>query len=364
MLIGLALAAGVISMSGRAVATAADHGPILSDCHGQIRTLAIQYTSQARPVVGPVYRDFLRQLPDDVTVYAACPTQDDYRDLLECIGPVDCRMVPVTVGHEITAWSRDRFLSAGRGDSVTLLGPLGADGAENWPARAGDLRVPAELATLAGVDYQRGDLFFDGGDFVCDGRRAFVAPGVIARNIQHTVTDKAHLLRELERIAGRPVVLLENGPQHHAGMFMMAAQENVIVVGDPRAGQRWLEQQSQAGAPPVVCPPEGPDFSDQVVARFDAVADAAVAAGCRVVRVPIVPGRNGRTFVTYLNVIIDQRDGRRIVYMPTYRGLEGLNQVAAGVWQSLDCQVCPVDCTDLYIHFGALRCLVNVVRRG
>ena len=81
------------------------------------------------------------------------------------------------------------------------------------------------------------------------------------------------------------------------------------------------------------------------------------------VRIPIVPGRDGRTYVTYLNVLVDQRGGRRIVYLPTFRGMGALNAAAASVWRGLDYEVRPVDCTTTYEHFGSLRCLVNVLRR-
>ena len=65
---------------------------------------------------------------------------------------------------------------------------------------------------------------------------------------------------------------------------------------------------------------------------FDAVARQCAAAGYRVFRIPVVPGVDGRTFVTYVNAILDERDGRRIVYMPVFRCAEVLNAAAAAVW--------------------------------
>jgi len=83
-----------------------------------------------------------------------------------------------------------------------------------------------------------------------------------------------------------------------------------------------------------------------------------------VVRIPIVPGRDGRTYVTYLNAILDRRSGRRIVYMPVFGGAEMLNRAAEQVWAGLGYEVRPVNCGACYRHFGSLRCLVNVLRRG
>ena len=82
------------------------------------------------------------------------------------------------------------------------------------------------------------------------------------------------------------------------------------------------------------------------------------------VRIPVVPGSDGRTYLTYVNVILDCRDGNRIVYMPVYDGVEELNRAAAEVWAGAGYEVRRVNCTTCYRHFGSLRCLVNVLSRG
>ena len=77
----------------------------------------------------------------------------------------------------------------------------------------------------------------------------------------------------------------------------------------------------------------------------------------------MVPGADGRTYLAYLNVLIDVRGGERIVYMPVFRGAGDLNAAAARVWSGAGYTVRPVDCTDTYVHGGSLRCLVNILRR-
>ena len=77
----------------------------------------------------------------------------------------------------------------------------------------------------------------------------------------------------------------------------------------------------------------------------------------------MVPAQDGRTYLTYVNVLIDQRSGRRLVYLPFYRGAERLNAAARAVWEGLGYEVVPVDCTSAYRHFGCLHCLVNVLQR-
>jgi hypothetical protein len=94
------------------------------------------------------------------------------------------------------------------------------------------------------------------------------------------------------------------------------------------------------------------------------VAEQCAAAGYRVVRLPVAPARDGRTYLTYVNVLLDRAGGRQIVYLPYYRGAEALNVAARAQWQALGFEVRPVDCTGAYRHFGCLHCLVNVLRRS
>jgi hypothetical protein len=153
-----------------------------------------------------------------------------------------------------------------------------------------------------------------------------------------------------------------------------------VLVGDPSAAKATLDavpagrfreslarpgtasERSTAARP--ICPPEGPDFTTKTQQQFDAVADQCAEAGYRVVRIPMVPGLDGRTYLSYLNVIVDERDGRQIVYLPTFGGVESLNRAARQVWRELGFEVRVVDCTACYPHFGTLRCLVNVLRRA
>jgi len=210
----------------------------------------------------------------------------------------------------------------------------------------------------------RSDLFFDGGDFVADVETAFVAPAVLLRNFQQTVTTREELIETLSTALGRKVVLLDNAPDHHAGMFMMPVGEGTVLVGDPAAARQRLQAEAAETRIAELLPPAGPDFTDATQARFDAVARQCEAAGYQAVRIPVVPGRDGRTYLTYLNVILDRRDDRRIVYMPVFDGADVLNRAAERVWTDLGYEVRPVNCTACYRHFGSLRCLVNVLRRN
>jgi hypothetical protein len=166
----------------------------------------------------------------------------------------------------------------------------------------------------------------------------------------------------------RRVILLEEAPDHHAGMFMASVGGHVMLVGDPKLGRALLPAQfqadNQAGSGEFMDLPGGPDFTAATQHLFDAVAEQCAATGYRVVRIPVVPARDGRTYLTYVNVLLDRVGERRIVYLPYYRGAEALNAAAQAVWEKLGFEVRLVDCTATYRHFGCLHCLVNVLKRS
>jgi len=356
ILIGLALAGaalGLLSRPGRGT----PRGTVLSECDGALKVLVIQYVQGADFAI-PVYRDFLRQIGPGILVHVACPDRSAYDEFVSRLGPVECRLSPILVGHEMTAWSRDRWLALKSNSTdgpITLLASCEEAAADVWPARAGDQRIAADLAAALGpaVRFERQVLYFDGGDVVADGRTAFITPGLIRRNLQVTVPSKQDLTRVLEATLGRKIVLMEDAPDHHAGMYMMVVGDGTVLVGDPSLARDFALPELPGGA----------DFSAETQRRFDSVAGKAREAGYRVMRIPVAPSTDGRTFLTYVNAIIDNPAGRRIVYLPRYDGAEALNAAGAKVWRDLGYEVRPVNCTSAYIHSGSLHCLVNVLDR-
>ncbi len=366
VLAGLAATAAIMAAETRLshVGTpdrAPEHGPMLSECDGTIEEVVIQYVPEAAGIVETVYREFLRQLPSKVTVHVVCPDKRAFDDLSARVGPVACNLVPVTTNRPMTCWSRDRWVAfepRRPGGPAVLLAPMGEAAAGLWPQRKGDEQVASEIAKASGgrVLWHRSVLGFDGGDFTADSSTVFVTPQVALRNVGHSVESPDELVRTLAGLMRRKVVLMTDAPRHHAGMFMMFAGDRTVLVGDPSLAKTLLNGAS--------APLPAPNFSAESQARFDAVARCCSANGYRVVRIPLVPDADERTYLTYVNVIIDERDGERTVYMPVYQGAEVLNRAAADCWRGLGYRVRPVDCTQTYRHFGNLHCLVNVLRRS
>ena len=338
VLLGLFLAAGVCTL----VYARRGAGAPVPDCGGRLRELVIHYLPESDGITLRAYREFLPALSDEVTVYVVVPDPGAFEQLLAALESVPPpSLVPIVVGHEMTCWSRDRWLAVGR----TLLSPHAEAGAEIWPARAGDQLMAADLARALPGRYRavRSDLLFEGGDFVCDEETVFVTPAVADRNPQFDVREV------LRGLLHQPVVLLDRAPDHHAGMFMMALGGRRVAVGDPSLADR-----TEAAAML-----EDVDFSAETQADFDDVARACRAAGYEVSRIPCVPSRRSRAWLSPLNVILD---GDR-VFLPVFRGAPLLNAGATACWERFGFEVVPIDCTGAYPHGGTLRCLVSVLRR-
>jgi hypothetical protein len=254
--------------------------------------------------------------------------------------------------------------------ATTILSPRGETAEDIWPERAGDERVGEDIASALGSAARavRSGLYFDGGDLLTDNDNVFVAPRVLQRNVQHTVDGRKEFLSALATAVKRRVILLDEAPDHHAGMFMASVGGHVMLVGDPLLGKSLLPAQFQAdnpaGSNELINLPGGPDFTAGTQHLFDAVAQQCAAAGYRVTRIPVVPARDGRTYLTYVNVLLDRAGERRIVYLPYYRGVEALNSAGRAVWEQIGFEVRLVDCTATYRHFGCLHCLVNVLKRS
>ena len=340
-------------------------GPILSECDGHLRELVIHYDPSAKEMVATVYRKFLPLLAEDITVHVVCQDRAAFDELASIVGPVRCRLAPILVQHPITTWSRDRWvalLPATPVGPTTLWSPRGEAAEEIWPARAGDELVGNDIAAALAptVAAQRSELYFDSGDFLADDKTVFAMPRLLRRNIQHTVHNREEFVAKLTSALKRRVVLLDEAPDHHAGMFITSVGNQTMLVGDPSLGKSLLPAERMQDD----LLPDGADFRAETQRLFDAVAAECTAAGYKVIRIPVVPSMDGRTYLTYCNVLIDRQPGRQTVYLPHYRGVEALNDAARAVWQQLGYNVQPVDCTAVYRHFGCLHCLVNVLRRS
>lgn len=334
---------------------------LFADQGGSIKEFVIHYTAGADKVVGPAYREFLKEFDDNVIVHLMVPNRNALDEFKKKILPLGPSIKPHITGHEMTTWSRDRWVVLQQADKSILLRPRSEMLAGSWAARAGDQRIADDLANdIADLKAARSFLYFDGGDFVSDDETVFVSPNVIRRNLQLTVEDRDELKQRLRILFGKKVILLDQAPQHHAGMFMMPVGNRTVLVSDPSLGKKLAACGTELDSAFTA----GPDFSSLTQKLYDSVAERCRSAGYKVIRIPSLHGSDDRAYITYVNGILDQRDGKKIAYIPSYKNFPVLNKAAAKIWKRAGYQPVMIDATDTYRLGGTLRCLVNILKRS
>ena len=365
VLLGVLSAVALLAAVGtRRAAHPAEPTVVVADDGGAFREVAIQFDPGAASAVLPVFRELLRELDRGVRVWALVARPDHFDALVAGLDALAApgldRLRPVTVGHEITTWSRDRYVLLRRGSGAVLMVPDRPHA--GTPARRNDWWAPFALAEAAGPDVTtwRAPLVFDGGDLLATRTHVFATALLLGRNAGGDLGERGPLLRWLLRTTGRIPVLLgdtpEDVPPHHIGMFVTPLGGRTVLVGDPDAGLALLA--------PTAALPLPVDRSGATRRRFHRVAEDLIAAGFDVRRIPLVPLADGVTYVTFNNAVLERRDdGRLHAYVPQF-GLPALDRAGRAAYAASGVVVHPVDVRSVYRHGGTVRCLLNVVRRG
>ncbi len=341
---------------------------VAEDASAPLARIAIHYAPAADDVAMPVWRQLFAALPARVEVEVAVARTTDFarfQALLDAAGIGDrARFHPVIVGHELTTWSRDRFvaLTERDGGGAVLAPPRIEVGAAG---RAGDMAAPDALARAVWDRPARRTPFaFEGGDLAASARTLFVGAEVLVRSRGRGAFDRASVDRALRRSIAGDIVWLGDQPgdvpHHHVMMYMVPLDDREVLVGDPAAGAALAAREPAAAALALDADQAGHQR------RFDHVAALLAARGLQVRRIPVVVLADAGSYVTYTNALFDREPGPRgrpIVYLPTYR-LPALDAAAARQSLDLGYLVRPIDVSSIYQLNGSLGCLVNVMARG
>ena len=317
---------------------------MLREDSGSLEEILVHYVPDLEPLLADAYGDFLGTLPASTRVVAVVPkpvagapgiaARDGLSRMLARIdasGSLAERTRVVEVDGPISVWSKDRALVLAPESGSTRTGlaiPVPPD--PRWKERANDWRTLEQVAqAMPDRFYVRQlPLDFDAGDFDVAGDGVLVDDNLVTKNRRRGVGDVGELRKLLEGALARPVVVLGHAdgdvPRHHMSMYMAALAPpgapdgRVALVGDPREARALLGGDFTPGeADPDTGEPLRADFSDAVIARFDAAADGLAAAGWHVVRIPEVPFLD-KTYMAYTNGVYETRGPARVAWMPTF----------------------------------------------
>lgn len=336
-------------------------GRIWSDVSGRIAEVLVHYDLGMEQELAPFYRDLFRALGPGVKVRVLCTddlTAHRFSEEYGSDATVGGRVVEViNVGMSLSLWSRDRMI-ARRNAKDDSTAPVFVPSVNPFYEfeKQNELRTQRMMfRALMGPQVLRSWLHLEGGNVVSNDRMVFIGSNVLDEN--DCDDDDVQMPRELDRITGRPWTLIGDGmdtlPWDHVDMYMTPIGNNIFLVGDTRLGQRLLDE---------TVPEHWKLPCDEIDAKLDTVAKQLADLSYRVLRVPSVFDPAGDWIITYNNVLMEERAGRKVVIMPNYE-LPKLDQAAASVYRDLGYDVKTVNVKHVYEFGGAVRCLVNVTRR-
>jgi N-dimethylarginine dimethylaminohydrolase len=157
-------------------------------------------------------------------------------------------------------------------------------------------------------------------------------------------------------------------------MYLTPIDDKTLLLGDPALGKSMIaarkaeprddsEETEEAAEdnPQEQCSRTTTD-KVELESLYEHARKQLVKKGFKVERIPLLLDEYGYT-VTYNNVLMEVRGGKRIVYMPVY-GIEELDTAAQKKYESLGFKVKPVDVSKIYKFGGTLRCVTNVLARS
>ncbi len=363
------------TITTRTFAAAADDSPaaVLPDSSGAIREITLQYCPDMNDEVEPVFWDLLAKTPPDIRVVVLCPTEDAADEFVDTWGGIarlgGREVLVVNTGRDISVWARDRRFA--RCNPATFrpapsFVPTPFADYQDWQRNELDLAGLLDAAGL-GHGIATGPLHVEGGNVVSSAKHVFLGANALSENADDGGPLQVKL--DIRRLLGRPPIFVGTScgqvPWCHIDMYLTPFDNRTVLVASPSLGDEIMarvadsDDQSPA-ARAVLDSATDTDFLD---AEYSEIVEKLSRLGFTLYRLPTVASPEGGWMLTYNNVLIDERDGRKIVYMPNY-GIPAMDDVAAAIYTRLGAEVRTIDVSRLFVWGGAVRCVANVTERS
>lgn len=375
---------------------------LLPDVGGPIRLAATSLNSARRSALrnAPLMNRIANVLHETIELLVLVDDRDAFT-VTRDPWPGRLRFVEVDPERTITVWPQDPFVVLAGEDEPVLLQPARFE-------RGGDDRMAQALANARGWELRRSELLFEGGNLVSDERRIYIGAETIRRNAIERGESDLGIAARFEAELGREIWVVGPLPQPvgHLDLVLTPLGDGAVLLADPEwgadlaegadpahvrefereserqfFGHPWIEALEQPDGKEVRSPEivgttaSVVDQSRTLASDFAQIARELETRGLRVERIPFLgpkraapndgPGRRGPGYpvLSYNNVLLEERGGSRIVYLPLY-GLPELDEAAANVWRELGYTPRPISgLATTAMYGGSLRCAVKVLAR-
>lgn len=374
VIVAIMVAAGGVAARAGELAAAPSPGSavVVGDSAGRLAEIVMHFDAEFATELAPAVDSLLSALPLDVRCLVLCPTAASASEFERSWGQ-DERLRGrdihvVNVDRPITIWARDRRIARVHAESglpAGLLVPY--EWSEYKEDQRNDLFVNYLLERRGLVaEVESSLLHFEGGDLVSNNRHVFVGVDVLQEN-EKLGRERSETKRGLLEALGRDLVIIGEisgcVPWEHVDMYVTPVGDDTLLVASPTvalmllSGDPCVTIESDSATDPILFVCDLMDRYDE----FDAVADQLATYDYAIIRLPAL-SQATEWMITYNNVLMEERDGIRVVYMPVY-GMARLDRAAEAVYRSLGFEVRRIDVSGIYQSGGALRCMVNVLRR-
>lgn len=401
---GLFLAACVAWKCLTASRPTIDHG-IMADLGGPIRLVVCSATSARKSSLrnADLVSNIVNGLPSDTHVLLLV---NDRAAFEVAEGDRKITFVDIAPDHQITIWPQDPFvvLNDRNGDTRLLI--------SRQFSRHDDQFMAQALADTLKIEARQSELEFEGGNIVANKEQVLIGYDTIRTNQQELQIAFQDVVDRFAKEFHKPVQVIGKRAQTvgHIDMLITPLGERTFAVANSRAGadivnglmnespaavQRFerqcertffgkasIDQLVDAAGESIECPhvvgetKNAIAFSQLLAQELDQIASQLESLGYRVIRVPaLIPDQNpspheelsnrpGYPFLTYNNVLIQQDQGVRTVFLPQY-GLARLDATAVAVWEELGFFVVPIDgFATSAMYGGGMRCCTKVLLRN
>ena len=380
-----------------------ESGKILSDVGSEIRLVACSATSARTSSLrnAELVSNIVNGLPQDVHVLLLV---NDRSAFATANNNSRVTFVEMPAESDISIWPQDPFVVVQGKSTTKLITPCSFN-------REDDERMPKQLASILNLEVVHSEMHFEGGNIVCGENSVFIGHDTITHNAVLLDASPKSIEKRFAKLFGRPVTVVGKSSQAigHIDLIVTPLGGGRIAVADSRAGARLAaaainehpmqvqeferhceemffgredvsELRDRDGN--ILTRPKVTGQTDKVMAaslriapQLDSIAQQLSHAGYTVVRVPaLIPDQGSPIneasdkdlrypFLSYSNVLVEQRQNQSVVYLPLY-GFETLDNAAVKTWKSLGYNVKPVPgFSTSSMYGGGLRCCTKVLLR-
>ncbi len=330
------------------------------------------YTPGIAHEIIPTWREMLETLPEDGRVLIAVRSPRDAASVCRELGSQwseDERITYVNVRATLSTWARDRYIAVEGHGKRRVLHP--SIGVVSGRAR-GDVFVALEVAkqdtNLLPVELQHN---IEGGDVIQTAECVLIGAETVRLCCRKAKIQERAFLDQMREAFGRRPIVVHDGqgrvPWNHLDMYLTVLDDHTLVLGDPRlALAAWPKDVYSTSQLETKVGRFQKRTQEGLVPVYEGIAQNLRGLGFTVHRIPILHGnperddRSEAAVVSWNNVLLDGREGRRAVWLPRY-GIASLDAAAQRVWSDLGYQVHAIDTSGAICLRGGLRCLTNVV---